>query len=149
MAYLALGVQGFQPRRRQLVQLPHSHVYCPLHHVQTLRQSAPPAADPSPGPSGEALGARGRLCAWRAMYPCLPLPPAAKAVQAGRFPHLCWLLAPALTAAPALCRPQLGRSVTDYIGAANDEVTLLVQVETRQCYEDLEVGAALILLTGG
>jgi len=83
------------------------------------------------------------------MYPCLPLPPAAKAVQAGRFPHLCWLLAPALTAAPALCRPQLGRSVTDYIGAANDEVTLLVQVETRQCYEDLEVGAALILLTGG
>ncbi|KAI7839070.1 hypothetical protein COHA_007212 [Chlorella ohadii] len=35
-------------------------------------------------------------------------------------------------------RPQLGRSVTEYIGAANDEVTLLIQVETRQCYEDLE-----------
>ena len=30
--------------------------------------------------------------------------------------------------------------MSDYISAANDEVTLLIQVETRQCYEDLEVG---------
>lgn len=37
-------------------------------------------------------------------------------------------------------RPQLGRGVADYISAANSEVTLMVQCETRQCYEELEVG---------
>lgn len=35
-------------------------------------------------------------------------------------------------------RPQLGRGVADYVAAANGEVTLMVQCETRQCYEDLE-----------
>lgn len=35
-------------------------------------------------------------------------------------------------------RPQLGRGVPEYLAAANDEVVLIIQVETRQCYEDLE-----------
>lgn len=43
---------------------------------------------------------------------------------------------------PVLGRPQLGRGVADYVAAANGEVTLMVQCETRQCYEDLEVRTA-------
>ena len=76
--------------------------------------------------------------------PCLPATCVAR--QVTQMPSVCLPAAlpptPAGIAAPALCRPQLGRSVTEYIGAANDEVTLLIQVETRQCYEDLEVRAA-------
>lgn len=37
-----------------------------------------------------------------------------------------------------MARPQLGRGVPEYLAAANDEVVLIIQVETRQCYEDLE-----------
>ena len=37
------------------------------------------------------------------------------------------------------CRPQLGRPVPEYLSAANDEVALLVQCETKQCYDGLEV----------
>ncbi|PSC70905.1 2,4-dihydroxyhept-2-ene-1,7-dioic acid aldolase [Micractinium conductrix] len=35
-------------------------------------------------------------------------------------------------------RPQLGRPVPEYLSAANDEVALLVQCETKQCYDGLE-----------
>lgn len=50
---------------------------------------------------------------------------------------------PAAHAGPAhagllVARPQLGRGVPEYLAAANDEVVLIIQVETRQCYEDLE-----------
>ncbi|KAL4433090.1 hypothetical protein ABPG77_006517 [Micractinium sp. CCAP 211/92] len=38
-------------------------------------------------------------------------------------------------------RPQLGRGVADYVSSANDEVTVMVQCETRQCHENL--GAVL------
>jgi len=40
-----------------------------------------------------------------------------------------------------VCRPQLGRGVQEYISAANGEVTLLIQCETRPCYEGLEASA--------
>lgn len=43
------------------------------------------------------------------------------------------------------CRPQLGRGVSEYLWAANDEVTLLVQVETKECFDDLEVRACAML----
>lgn len=35
-------------------------------------------------------------------------------------------------------RPQLGRDVRTFIRSANEEVLLLVQVETMESYEDLD-----------
>lgn len=35
-------------------------------------------------------------------------------------------------------RPQLGRSVEEYLDAANKEISLILQVETRQCLDNLE-----------
>jgi 2-keto-3-deoxy-L-rhamnonate aldolase RhmA len=40
-----------------------------------------------------------------------------------------------------LPRPQLGRSTSDYLATANDGVALIIQVETKQCYEDLEASS--------
>jgi hypothetical protein len=37
-----------------------------------------------------------------------------------------------------LCRPQLGRDVESFINSANDEVLLLIQIETKESYEDIE-----------
>ncbi|KAI3428629.1 hypothetical protein D9Q98_007452 [Chlorella vulgaris] len=40
-------------------------------------------------------------------------------------------------------RPQLGRDVGAFLSAANDEVVLILQCETRQCYDDLEAVLAV------
>lgn len=37
-----------------------------------------------------------------------------------------------------ICRPQLGRDVASFLKQANDEVLLLIQIETKESYEDVE-----------
>lgn len=39
----------------------------------------------------------------------------------------------------SLRRPQLGRAVPEFLAAANDEVTVMVQIETKQSLDELEV----------
>lgn len=69
--------------------------------------------------------------------PAAAMPQAAAGAGAMR----CCCASPSSPAAhPPARRPQLGRGVSEYIASANDEVALLIQCETRQCYEDLEVG---------
>lgn len=36
------------------------------------------------------------------------------------------------------CRPQLGREVPHFLRAANEEVVVMVQIETRESFESVE-----------